>query len=67
VPRLNRALLCCGLLVLVAASAQAQSQNWPNRPIKLVVPTGPGAATDVMARLLGDGISRGLGQTLRGS
>jgi tripartite-type tricarboxylate transporter receptor subunit TctC len=64
VPPLNRALLCCGLLVLAAASAQAQSQNWPNRPIKLVVPTGPGAATDVMARLLGDGISRGLGQTV---
>jgi len=60
--RLNSALLCCVLLVL--ASAQAQSQSWPARPIKLVVPTGPGAATDVMARLLGDGISRGLGQTV---
>jgi tripartite-type tricarboxylate transporter receptor subunit TctC len=64
--RLNRALLCCGLLVLASASAQAQaqSQSWPSRPIKLVVPTGPGAATDVMARLLSDGISRGLGQTV---
>src|SRR5262249_1484549 len=27
-----------------------------------IVPTGPGAATDVMARLLADGIGRGLGQ-----
>jgi tripartite-type tricarboxylate transporter receptor subunit TctC len=41
---------------------RALAQGWPNRPIKLVVPTGPGAATDVMARLLSDGISRGLGQ-----
>ena len=64
VPRLTHALLCCGLLALAASSAQAQSQNWPSRPIKLVVPTGPGAATDVMARLLGDGVSRGLGQTV---
>src|SRR5215467_2548313 len=55
------ALLCCGLLAL---SVQAQAQNWPNRPIKLVVPTGPGAATDVMARLLSEGVSRGLGQTV---
>src|SRR5215471_16543416 len=64
--RLTRALLCCGLLALaaVSAQAQAQSQSWPNRPIKLVVPTGPGAATDVMARLLSDGVSRGLGQTV---
>jgi len=66
VQRLYRALLCCGLLGLATATAQAQaqSQGWPSRPIKLVVPTGPGAATDVMARLLSDGISRGLGQTV---
>ena len=50
-----------GLLVL---PAQAYAQGWPSRPIKLVVPTGPGAATDVMARLLSDGISRALGQTV---
>jgi tripartite-type tricarboxylate transporter receptor subunit TctC len=34
------------------------------RPIRLIVPTGPGAATDVMARLLADGVSRGLAQTM---
>ena len=43
-------------------SSQPLSQPWPTRPIKLIVPTGPGAATDVMARLVADGISRGLGQ-----
>ena len=35
-----------------------------NRPIRLIVPTGPGAATDVMARLLGDHVSRSLGQPM---
>lgn len=64
--RLGRALICCafvccGLLVLAGA---AHAQGWPNRPIKLVVPTGPGAATDVMARLLAEGVSRALGQTM---
>jgi tripartite-type tricarboxylate transporter receptor subunit TctC len=51
-------------LMLLALPAQAGAQTWPSRPVKLIVPTGPGAATDVMARLLGDGVSRGLGQPL---
>ncbi|MBN8964574.1 MAG: tripartite tricarboxylate transporter substrate binding protein [Rhizobiales bacterium] len=54
-----RALLCC---VLLAPAAAAGAQDWPVRPVKLIVPTGPGAATDVMARLLADGVSKTLGQ-----
>ena len=56
-----RVWLACCLLMLPAA---ANAQTWPSRPIKLVVPTGPGSATDVMARLLSEGVSRTLGQTL---
>src|SRR5215831_999601 len=55
-------MLLGAAVVLCAAAAQAQ--NWPTRPVKLIVPTGPGAATDVMARLLADGASRGLGQPI---
>jgi tripartite-type tricarboxylate transporter receptor subunit TctC len=55
------ALLCCALIAL---SANAGAQNWPSRPIKLIVPTGPGAATDVMARLIADSVSRTLGQPM---
>ena len=40
------------------------NKTWPSRPIKLIVPTGPGAATDVMARLIADGVSRTLGQAM---
>ena len=47
------------------ANADTSSdKNWPSRPIKLIVPTGPGAATDVMARLIADGVSRTLGQAM---
>ena len=56
-----RALLC-GFLVFPAIDASAQ--GWPARPVKLIVPTGPGAATDVMARLLADGVSKTLGQSM---
>jgi tripartite-type tricarboxylate transporter receptor subunit TctC len=61
VTALFRALLCCALVVLAAA---ASAQTWPSRPVKLIVPTGPGAATDVMARLVADGASRTLGQAM---
>ena len=54
------ALLLCALLLGPLGSADAQS--WPARPIKIIVPTGPGAATDVIARLMADSVSRGLGQ-----
>jgi tripartite-type tricarboxylate transporter receptor subunit TctC len=54
------AALGAALACLSAHAAHAQS--WPSRPIKIIVPTGPGAATDVMARLMADSITRGLGQ-----
>jgi tripartite-type tricarboxylate transporter receptor subunit TctC len=55
-------LLLSAALAAVAASGASAQSAWPSRPIKLIVPTGPGAATDVMARLLADGMSRSLGQ-----
>jgi tripartite-type tricarboxylate transporter receptor subunit TctC len=61
VPVLVRLLLGCALLMSAAAG---NAQTWPSRPIKLIVPTGPGAATDVMARLVADGVSRTLGQPI---
>jgi tripartite-type tricarboxylate transporter receptor subunit TctC len=58
--KILRGLLVC--FALVASADAALGQSWPQRPVKLIVPTGPGAATDVMARMLGDGIGRTLGQ-----
>jgi tripartite-type tricarboxylate transporter receptor subunit TctC len=50
-------------MALAIASA-ANPQTWPARPIKLIVPTGPGAATDIMARLIAEAVSRSLGQPM---
>ena len=58
-----RMIACCIALVMASmAGAPTSAQTWPSRPIRLIVPTGAGAATDIMARLLADGIGRGLGQ-----
>ena len=40
--------------MLPAASAHAQAQAWPQRQIKFILPFGPGSATDIAARLIGD-------------
>ena len=53
---ITRRLAVLSSLVLAAfgatAPAQAQSDNWPNRPIRLVVPSAPGAGGDIFARLI---------------
>jgi len=41
------------------ALAQA---NWPNRPVKLVVPYGPGSSPDVIARIISEKLAPRLGQ-----
>jgi len=56
-----RALL---LAAILCATDSAHAENWPARPVKLVVPTGAGHAVDIMARMLASGVSNTLGQTV---
>ena len=52
------------LAVLVAWAGDASAQNWPNRPIRMVVPYTPGGYTDLMARLVGQKVAEALGATI---
>jgi tripartite-type tricarboxylate transporter receptor subunit TctC len=56
--RLKWLLVCLALVLSTAAPAQ----DYPNRTIKLIVPTGAGGITDILARLVGKSISDQLGQ-----
>ena len=51
----------CGLLALLPAAARAQS-DYPSRPVHLVVGFGAGSAADLTARVLGQRLSKTLGQ-----
>jgi tripartite-type tricarboxylate transporter receptor subunit TctC len=50
-------------LFLGASVHSSQAQQWPSRPVKVVVPYGVGGVTDIMARLTADRLSKMLGQT----
>lgn len=49
------------LILALAASTTVAAQTFPERPIQMVVPFGPGGTTDIMARLLADEFGRELG------
>ncbi len=50
--------------ILLAGAGSAEAQNWPNKPIRMVVPYTPGGYTDLMARLVSEKMSASLGQTI---
>ncbi|MFL6797202.1 MAG: Bug family tripartite tricarboxylate transporter substrate binding protein [Xanthobacteraceae bacterium] len=58
---LLKVLGLCALLALHPGAASAQGP-YPSRAIKLIVPTTPGATTDVLARVIGQALSQSWGQ-----
>jgi tripartite-type tricarboxylate transporter receptor subunit TctC len=40
----------------------AAAQDWPARPVKIIVPFGPGSTPDIVTRVLADELQRRLGQ-----
>jgi len=52
-----------GLAVMIALTGTAGAQDWPNRPITLVVPFAPGGGIDVSVRLQAQYMGEALGQT----
>jgi tripartite-type tricarboxylate transporter receptor subunit TctC len=57
-----RATLLSAVLLLGVVGAAAAQDPYPNRTIKIVVPTNPGAVTDVIARAIGQALSQSWGQ-----
>lgn len=49
---------------MLTLSATAQSREWPQSPLKLIVPFGPGSGADQVARLIGQELTNALGQAV---
>ncbi|MDB5884694.1 MAG: LacI family transcriptional regulator [Polaromonas sp.] len=64
--RLNRrmwTITACAIASLTAlAGPMAYAEDYPNKPIRIIVPLPPGGSNDVLARLLGQKMSEAFGQ-----
>jgi tripartite-type tricarboxylate transporter receptor subunit TctC len=55
----------CGLLVAtVLAATVTQAQQYPSRPLRMIVPYPPGASVDFTARMMGQRLGEALGQAV---
>lgn len=54
-------LLCLAIISLTTA-APLKAQEFPSRPLKIIVPFAPGASTDMLTRLVADRLSPRLKQ-----
>ncbi len=55
------ASLLAGLILLVAPT-HVQAQSWPQRPVRWIIPFGPGAGADIGARLIQERLQKRWGQ-----
>jgi tripartite-type tricarboxylate transporter receptor subunit TctC len=60
----RRSMSCLVGSVLALTLGAAQAQDWPNRPVRLVVPYPAGGAVDIVARALAEKLSTSLAQTV---
>ena len=57
-------LIIVAAAVALAFAASARAEDYPSRPITIIVPFAAGGPTDALARVLGDGIGKALGQQI---
>ncbi|MES2536911.1 MAG: tripartite tricarboxylate transporter substrate binding protein [Pseudomonadota bacterium] len=50
--------LAAALITTVCTSAWSQTADWPTKPVRLLVPAAAGTAPDIMARVLGERLSK---------
>ena len=61
---INRRDLLGASLALGIGAASAQPQNWPSKPIRIVVPYPPGGSSDIIARSIAQPLSEALKQSV---
>jgi tripartite-type tricarboxylate transporter receptor subunit TctC len=59
---IERSVLGCLVIAVMASCGDAIGQTYPNRPIRLLLGYGAGGAADIVARVIAPGLSERLGQ-----
>lgn len=62
--RVGAAVILSAMALSVAMPSLVQAQAWPQRPVKFVLPLGPGAGVDITARLVGEKLGAKWGQSV---
>ena len=62
IARCRQLLTACVLGALSVAASGAESQNYPNRPVRMIVPFAPGGASDFVARIIQPRMTELLGE-----
>lgn len=57
-------LRIAALFAVAALSGAAWAQAWPSKPIRFIIPFGPGGVADIVSRTVAPKLSEGLGQPL---
>jgi tripartite-type tricarboxylate transporter receptor subunit TctC len=64
----QRAMVASGAMLAMASTLslpiEAAAQDWPTRPIRMLVAAGPGSSLDVLARVIGERLREDLGQSV---
>jgi len=55
---------CAAVFMAFSATAQAQAQNYPVRPIRLILPFPPGGGTDILGRVIAQRLGESIGQNV---
>jgi tripartite-type tricarboxylate transporter receptor subunit TctC len=61
-PRRNFVYLAAGAAAVPALSRLSWAETYPTRPVRIIAPTGPGGAPDIIARVIGPWLSQRLVQ-----
>ncbi len=63
-PSVFKACAVLAAVVVMASPAAAQSVRYPTRPVRMIVPLPPGGSTDILARIVAQKFTDGLGKTV---
>lgn len=60
----SRAFACAAVLGVLSAASPASAQGYPDKPVKIIVPIGPGGSYDIVGRTVADALGKRLGQSV---